>query len=127
LGSLSFREIADTLSRASIYVLPAKYEPFGLTVLEAALSGCALVLGDIPSLREIWKDNAIYVKPGNEKSLTDAINFLIKDDDFREEIAEKAQKHSKNFSVNKMCAEYLSLYSALISNQNIKGKVRNEY
>ncbi len=32
--------------------LPARYEPFGLSVLEAALSGCALVLGDIPSLRE---------------------------------------------------------------------------
>ena len=34
--------------------LPARYEPFGLSILEAALSGCALVLGDLPSLRELW-------------------------------------------------------------------------
>ena len=42
------------MARASIYALPARYEPFGLSILEAALSGAALVLGDIPSLREVW-------------------------------------------------------------------------
>ena len=56
LGSLSPRALAAWLARAAIYCLPARYEPFGLSVLEAALSGCALVLGDIPSLREIWDD-----------------------------------------------------------------------
>src|SRR5690606_871916 len=52
LGQLSDMEIADRLARASIFALPARYEPFGLCALEAALAGCALVLGDIPSLRE---------------------------------------------------------------------------
>ncbi|HEX8331162.1 MAG TPA: glycosyltransferase family 4 protein, partial [Segetibacter sp.] len=51
LGKLNTTEIARELSKASIYVLPAKYEPFGLSALEAALSGCALVLGDIDSLK----------------------------------------------------------------------------
>ena len=40
------------MARASIYAMPARYEPFGLSILEAALSGVRLVLGDIPSLRE---------------------------------------------------------------------------
>ena len=31
--------------------------------LEAALCGCALVLGDIPSLREVWGDAALFVAP----------------------------------------------------------------
>ena len=47
--------------RASIYAEPARYEPFGLAALEAARAGCALVLGDIPSLREVWGDAALYV------------------------------------------------------------------
>jgi glycosyltransferase involved in cell wall biosynthesis len=47
LGKLSETEVAARLASASVYVLPAKYEPFGLSVLEAALSGCALVLGNI--------------------------------------------------------------------------------
>ena len=49
------------MGRAAIYALPARYEPFGLSILEAALSGCALVIGDIPSLREIWADAALFV------------------------------------------------------------------
>ena len=58
-GRLSAADVADQMALASIYCLPARYEPFGLSVLEAALAGCALVLGDIPSLRENWKDAAV--------------------------------------------------------------------
>ena len=63
------RAIADWYARASIYALPARYEPFGLSALEAALSGCALVLGDIPSLREVWGDAALFVAPDDTDAL----------------------------------------------------------
>src|SRR5436305_4387287 len=53
LGRLSQRALAAWLGRSSLYALPARYEPFGLSVLEAALAGCALVLGDIPKLRAV--------------------------------------------------------------------------
>jgi glycogen synthase len=59
---------ADWYARASIYALPARYEPFGLSALEAALSGCALILGDIPSLREVWLEAAPYVSPDDESA-----------------------------------------------------------
>jgi glycosyltransferase involved in cell wall biosynthesis len=54
LGRLAPKEVAAQLAAASVYVLPAKYEPFGLSILEAALSGCALVVGATDSLQEIW-------------------------------------------------------------------------
>ena len=63
LGKLSESELARHYARAAIYCLPARYEPFGLSVLEAALSGCALVLGDIPSLRENWTGAAEFAPP----------------------------------------------------------------
>ena len=63
LGRLAPEELADHLSEAAIYCLPALYEPFGLSILEAALSGCALVLGSLPSLREVWGEAAVYVPP----------------------------------------------------------------
>jgi glycogen synthase len=70
LGHLARRELAHWYSIAAVYALPARYEPFGLTVLEAALCGCALVLGDIPSLRETWGGDARFhplfaSKPGS--------------------------------------------------------------
>ncbi|MCL4401427.1 MAG: glycosyltransferase family 4 protein, partial [Acidobacteria bacterium] len=56
LGNLPADLLSVLMASASIYALPARYEPFGLSALEAALAGCALVLGDIPSLREVWGD-----------------------------------------------------------------------
>ena len=69
LGQLDRAAVAEQLSRASIYVMPARYEPFGLSVLEAALSGCALVLGDIPSLQELWHDAALFANPNDPPTL----------------------------------------------------------
>ncbi|KYF85429.1 glycosyl transferase family 1, partial [Sorangium cellulosum] len=76
LGVLSPSGVAAALARASICAHPARYEPFGLSVLEAALSGCALVLGDIPSLREVWRDAALYVDPGDAGALRRALRSL---------------------------------------------------
>ena len=42
LGVLSPAEMAGHLGRAAIFAAPARYEPFGLAILEAAASGCAL-------------------------------------------------------------------------------------
>ncbi|HEX4448454.1 MAG TPA: glycosyltransferase family 4 protein, partial [Polyangiaceae bacterium] len=61
LGMLDRSSLARWMGRAAVFVHPASYEPFGLAPLEAALCGCALVLGDIPSLREIWGDAALFV------------------------------------------------------------------
>ena len=67
LGKLSAADMAAAFAAASIYCLPARYEPFGLSVLEAALSGCALVLGDIPTLRELWEGAAAFVAPDRRR------------------------------------------------------------
>ena len=50
-------------ARATVFVSLARYEPFGLAVLEAARAGCALVLSDIPTFRELWDGAAIFVDP----------------------------------------------------------------
>ena len=69
--------MAAHLAASAIYALPARYEPFGLSALEAGLCGCALVLGDIPSLREVWGDAAVFVDPHDAQALAKALNCLI--------------------------------------------------
>lgn len=114
LGKLEKKEIASWLSIASVYVLPAFYEPFGLSVLEAAYSGCALVLGQIDSLREIWKDNAIYCDPKSKTEVRDAINSLMVDDAFRQKMATAALNRASEFKLAYMAGAYYSLYSSLM-------------
>ncbi len=110
LGKLNSTDISKALSTASIYVLPAKYEPFGLSALEAALSGCALVLGDIPSLREVWQDNAVYVPTDNEEALADCINNLMSNKMLLEEYASKAFAHAQQFTPAAMARQYMQVY-----------------
>jgi glycosyltransferase involved in cell wall biosynthesis len=113
LGCLPAAALADWYARASVYVLPAYYEPFGLTVLEAALSGCALVLGDIASLREIWMGAAIFVKPDDKRGLRSAINSLINNAPRRRELARRAYQRALELGPERMGRDYLSVYETL--------------
>jgi glycogen synthase len=110
LGRLSGRELAQQFARAAIFVSPARYEPFGLSALEAALSGCALVLGDIPTLREIWGDAAIFVSPDHANELSRALNNLIVNPELREALSSRARARALQFSPQRMAQEYLGAY-----------------
>ena len=114
LGRLSARELAAWMGRAAIYALPARYEPFGLSVLEAGLAGCALVLGDIRSLREIWGEAAVYVPPDNRRALAAAIEGLIRDGDYRHELATRAQSRARELTPRRMADEYYNAYRELM-------------
>ncbi|WP_241739238.1 glycosyltransferase family 4 protein [Pontibacter beigongshangensis] len=114
LGQLTASEVTDWLSRASIYVLPAKYEPFGLTILEAAMSGCALVVGKTDSLTEIWGNATKYVNPNDADELRDTINSLIDDEFTRNIMSCRAVKRSHGYSADHMAQDYSHIYRQLL-------------
>jgi len=126
LGQLNTEEVAKWFGRASIYALPARYEPFGLTALEAALSGCALVLGDIPTLREIWADNAIYVQPDRHEELREALNFLIGNPQVRQRLGDSARSRARLFDPQRMGCDYLEVYQDLVMEHpaKVSGRAR---
>jgi glycosyltransferase involved in cell wall biosynthesis len=113
LGRLSSDVLGGWLSRASIFALPARYEPFGLSSLEAALAGCALVLGDIPSLREVWGDAALFVAPDDVAALRSTLELLIANDAERLRMAERARERALTYAPARMAEEYLGLYRAV--------------
>jgi glycogen(starch) synthase len=113
LGSLPPAQLRKALAGAGIYCLPARYEPFGLSVLEAALSGCALVLGDIDSLRELWDGAALFVEPGDEDGLSDALTRLAQDETLRQAHAQRAQHRGQRYTTARMVADYRTLYQQL--------------
>lgn len=111
LGQLPWRELAGELASASIFALPARYEPFGLAALEAALAGCALVLGDIPSLREVWGSTATYVPPDDHEAIGGALRALITDGPRRRRMAAAARDRALTFTPDGMAAACLAAYA----------------
>jgi glycogen synthase len=113
LGELAPEVLAQQLGGAAIYALPARYEPFGLSVLEAALCGCALVLGDIASLREVWGQAAVYVPPGDHAALRNALRGLIEDPQKRLQLAQAARARTLQRTPQRMADDYLKAYAML--------------
>ncbi|HVL66485.1 MAG TPA: glycosyltransferase family 4 protein [Vicinamibacterales bacterium] len=114
LGRLPAAELARWYERAAIYALPARYEPFGLSVVEAAAAGCALVLGDIRTLRENWTGAALFVPPDNRRALAAAIEQLAHDDAHRAELGRRARQRAAAFTVDRMAEAYVAAYNSLL-------------
>jgi glycogen synthase len=111
LGNLAADELASWYARAGIFALPARYEPFGFAPLEAAFSGCALVLGDIPTLREVWGDAAAYVPPDDTAGLVATVRSLIADPRRRLELADRARHRAARYVPERTTASYLEIYA----------------
>jgi glycogen(starch) synthase len=114
LGRLSGKEMARHFERAAIYALPARYEPFGLSILEAAFAGCALVLGDIASLRENWDGAAMFVPPGDDDALRSALEDLIAHPRRRAELAARARGRAAKFTREEMAQRYFGAYTDVL-------------
>ena len=113
LGLLAPDALRRWYRRAAVFVHPASYEPFGLAPLEAALQGCPLVLGDIPSLREVWGDAAVFVPPRDAAALAAAVNRLLDNPHTREAAARAAFARARTYTAARMAQGYQAAYRTL--------------
>jgi glycosyltransferase involved in cell wall biosynthesis len=115
VGRLNQSEIEEQLSRRPVFISTARYEPFGLAVLEAAQFGCALILSDIPTFRELWNGCAIFIHPDDDESAAKTIDVLIQNPDLRAHLGKKAMARAAVYSVEAMCDGVMSAYRSLLS------------
>jgi glycogen synthase len=114
-GPQTESQLRTLYSRASIYAATSRYEPFGITALEAAFSRCAIIANDIPSFREIWGEAAIYFQANDAASLAGAIRRLHEQRDLCRGYAVRAYQRAREcFTAKRMVDEYLRLYHGLM-------------
>ncbi len=101
-------------SRAAMFAGTSRYESSGMEILEAALSRCALILNDIPSLRELWGAAAVYFRTNDPESLAEAIRIVSSDVQMRRNFANRAfQRARESFNANRMTDNYIQLYHSV--------------
>jgi glycogen(starch) synthase len=113
LGLRSADEVARELAGSAIYATSALYEPFGLGVLEAAEAGCALVLSDIPTFRELWDGAAIFVQPNDPEAFARVFLRLTADPAILDDLARAARARAAAYSVSAMTRGVLQVYRDL--------------
>ncbi|WP_051286306.1 glycosyltransferase family 4 protein [Salinimicrobium terrae] len=117
LGKLSPEEVQEWMQRASIFVSPTRYEPFGLAILEAAGNGCALVLSELETLKELWHDAALFFDPKDEAEAEKTIAHLLESSQFLEELSGKARARAGEYSAEKMGTAYYDLYREILEKE----------
>jgi glycogen(starch) synthase len=107
LGQFSEAGLLQLFRRSGIYICSSVYEPFGLAPLEAALCGCAVLANDIPSLREVWGDSALYFN--DAASLTRLLSVMCSCPD--ELAAAQARSHAcaLTYTSARMAEHYMHL------------------
>lgn len=105
---------------AKALVFPSLYEGFGMPPLEAMACGCPVIASNTPAVLEICENAALYINPYNQKSITNALQKLIRNDDgsYFQQLVEKGLLQAQKFSWAKT-AEKLKI---LIEEKNLLPK-----
>ncbi len=104
LNWVSEDELPFLYAGAEAFVFPSAYEGFGLPVLQAMACGVPTVCSDIPALREVAGDAALFVEPFDESAWHAALDRILTDEKLRTDLIAHGIARDALFSWNR-CAE----------------------
>jgi hypothetical protein len=113
IGSLSPTALRGRMARSAVFASLAVYEPFGLSVLEAAQCGCALVLSDIETFRELWEGAAIFVPPMDAQKCAEVLEGLLNDLSLAASWGTRARARAESYGLQKLAGKMMDLYCSL--------------
>jgi|CXWL01.1.fsa_nt_gi alpha-1,3-rhamnosyl/mannosyltransferase len=98
LGYVEAPALATIYRRALAFVFPSHYEGFGLPLLEAAAAGVPLLASDIPVLREVCGEAALFASPDDPAEWAARIAEVAENDDLRRRLGELARARANEFT-----------------------------
>ena len=112
MSALNEQAITALFRESSIYIVPSSYEPFGLAPLEAAQCGCAVLAHDIPSLREVWGEAALYFR--NAEDLDRLLDELCRAKGGLESAQKKSADRARQLTGARMTEGYIAVYEEVL-------------
>jgi UDP-glucose:(heptosyl)LPS alpha-1,3-glucosyltransferase len=106
-------EIKKYFAASDIFVLPTKYEPFGIVIAEAMASGLPVVTSKLAGAAELiddGKDGLHIQDPTDSNEIVEKLNYLIHNDDVRKEMGKKARKKVENYTWKSATKQMLEVF-----------------
>jgi len=97
-GFVSDFELSLLYENCDFFVYPSLYEGFGIPPLEAMHKGSAVVISDIPSLKEVCSDAAFYINPYETESIKNGILEVVSNTVLKQELRIKGKIRSTFFN-----------------------------
>lgn len=105
-------DVYRELQSADIFILPSSWEGMPITLIEAMGTGLPVVVTPVGGIPDMINDGVSGLFCRSEPAdLANKLEFLILNKDLREKLGAAARKRAKDFSAEKMAAEYLNLYT----------------
>lgn len=117
IGQLNHEMVAAYYRNADIFVNPARYEPFGLTTIEAMACGTAPLISHVAGSKEIIIDglNGFIINSHDRKLLGNQILKLLTEKKLLKKISENAAFTIKeHYSWDKISDKIINFYKKLI-------------
>jgi UDP-glucose:(heptosyl)LPS alpha-1,3-glucosyltransferase len=112
----SMNDVRPYYAAADVCVLPSFYDPFGLSVLEAAASGLPSITTHLAGVAELLTegvDGFLLPDPADDETLADYLRILF-DPLRRRQMGEAARTMALNNTLDMNCERILALYEEVI-------------
>ncbi len=111
IAGLLEKDLAWGLTQKSLALCyPSLYEGFGFPPLEAMSAGVPVLAGRSSSIPEICGDAACFVDPLNIEEMSEGLNKIVSDSDYRQVLIQSGYRRIQQFSWQKAVEQYVSLY-----------------
>ena len=110
LGYVSEGELASLYEKAQVVIFPSLYEGFGLPAVEAQWAATPLVCSDLPVLREIAGEGALFAPPDRPDLLAEAVVRILEDDDLKDDLVRKGKQSIEQLSWQGAAEETLAVW-----------------
>ena len=114
-SSITDQELLDLYAAATLVTFASSYEGFGLPIVEAQAVGRPVITSRCCSLPEVAGDGALFVQPGDVCELRSAILLLLYEPSLAQHLVERGRRNVARFSLERIAAEYFSLYESLLN------------
>jgi glycosyltransferase involved in cell wall biosynthesis len=110
LGAVEEDKLPALYSGALAVVYPTLYEGFGLPILEAMRCGAPVITSLDESVMEVSGGAAIHCDTSAVKAWADAMQRIITDPAFREELRQRGSRRAAEFSWERTARETMAVY-----------------
>jgi len=109
LGFVPQKKLVTLYQRALVFISPALWEGFGLTLVEAMACGCPVIAGNTGAQPEVVGKGGILIDPKNVSEIALAMEKLAGDENLRRKISQDGLKQAKRFSWEKFGEKIIGL------------------
>lgn len=117
-SKIIFTDYINDQEKVSLYqnavslIIPSTYEGFGIPAIESQKCGTPVIASNIPPLKEVLADSALYIDPQNPKSLLTAME-KITDSKLRQKLITLGLKQSQKFTWKKSAKTLINFFSKI--------------